>query len=144
MPHKDPEKRRAYMREWYARPENRKRVIAKVAARKHTDYAGTCVNCGGPTVGESKQRIPDYCSKPACASAQRKEDYWSGETQEYQRIRRAYQYGHITLREAHASVRRLARAPVRKLRPPIQREPRGHDPAVGESVSVRGAPSGAA
>jgi len=60
------------MREWYAREENRKRVIAKNAARKHNEYAGVCVNCGGPTVGRSKDDAPSYCAKPECASAQRR------------------------------------------------------------------------
>lgn len=72
MPRKDRESYRAYMREWYARPENRQRVIAKVAARKHNQYAGVCKNCGGPTVGISKGQAPEWCSKPECLSLQRK------------------------------------------------------------------------
>jgi hypothetical protein len=69
MPLKDREAQNAYQREWYAK--NRKRVIEKVAKRKHEQYAGVCVICGGPTVGVSKNDRPSYCSKPACASAQR-------------------------------------------------------------------------
>lgn len=69
MPYKDREKRLAYQRKWYA--EHRERVIAKVTARKHTAYAGVCRNCGGPTVGSSKNDIPEWCAKPQCASAQR-------------------------------------------------------------------------
>lgn len=72
MPFADPEQKRAYAREWYARPENRHRVIAAVAKRKHTAYAGVCRNCGGPTVGTSKRDIPEWCSKTECKSAQRK------------------------------------------------------------------------
>lgn len=71
MPLKDPEKRRAYMREWYARPENRQRTIAKVMRRKRTAYSGVCLNCGGPTVGQSPKNIPEWCGKPACRRAQR-------------------------------------------------------------------------
>src|SRR5262245_56807852 len=66
MPRKDREKRLAYQREWYARPENRQRTIQKVKERKHTMYAGVCVNCGDPTVGNSKGTASDYCSKPEC------------------------------------------------------------------------------
>jgi len=69
MPLKDREARLAYQREWYA--AHRERVIGKVARRKHTAYAGVCRNCGGPTVGNSKNHIPEWCSKPACASLQR-------------------------------------------------------------------------
>ena len=69
MPRKDREAQNAYQRAWYA--AHRERVIAKVAARKHTLYAGVCRNCGGPTVGSSKNDIPEWCSKPQCASAQR-------------------------------------------------------------------------
>lgn len=72
MPRKDLEERRAYMREWYARPENRPRVIAKVAARKRDQYAGVCRNCGGPTVGSSLNDIPEFCSKTECKSVQRR------------------------------------------------------------------------
>lgn len=71
MPRKDKEAYREYMREWYARPENRKRVIAKVAARKHDQYAGVCVNCGGPTVGTSKGKAPWWCSRTECRRTQR-------------------------------------------------------------------------
>ena len=71
MPIKDPDKRRAYARAWYARSDNRERTIAKVAKRKKTDYAGVCLNCGGPTVGQSKDQAPKYCGKPKCRSAQR-------------------------------------------------------------------------
>ena len=70
MPFKDYERKLAYQREWYAR--NRRRVIAAVAQRRRTAYAGVCRNCGGPTVGSSKNSIPEWCGKPACASAQRK------------------------------------------------------------------------
>lgn len=70
MPFKSREEKLAYQRRWYA--ANRKRVIARNTERKHTDYAGTCVVCGGPTVGQSKNDRPRFCAKPACASAQRK------------------------------------------------------------------------
>lgn len=70
MPYRDLEERRAYARTWYA--SHRERVIAQVALRKRTLYAGVCKVCGGPTVGSSKNKIPVYCKKPACASAQRK------------------------------------------------------------------------
>lgn len=70
MPLKDPEAKRAYQRAWYAK--NNKRVIAKVAHRKKTDYAGVCRNCGGPTVGTSKGKAPEYCAKRACKAAQRR------------------------------------------------------------------------
>ena len=73
MPRKNPEEKLAYAREWYARPENRKRVIAAVMKRKRTTYAGVCRNCGGPTVGQSKNNIPEWCGKPECRSAQRKQ-----------------------------------------------------------------------
>lgn len=70
MPYRDPEQRRAYARDWYA--AHRERVIAAVAHRKRTLYAGVCRVCGGPTVGSSKNKIPVYCKKPGCASTQRK------------------------------------------------------------------------
>lgn len=73
MPIKDPDRRRQYYREWYAKPENRQRTIDAVAQRKRTSYAGVCRNCGGPTVGSSKNKIPEWCGKPGCRSAQRKE-----------------------------------------------------------------------
>lgn len=72
MPFADPDRKREYAREWYARPGNRERTIEKVAKRKHTLYAGVCRNCGGPTVGSSKNNIPEWCGKPECRSAQRK------------------------------------------------------------------------
>lgn len=71
MPLKDPEKKRAYQREWYARPANKARTVAKVIERKHTAYAGVCEHCGGPTVGQSKNDRPRFCSKPECLSVQR-------------------------------------------------------------------------
>lgn len=67
MPYKDDEARRASNRRSYAR--NREKVIAKVAKRKRTDYAGTCQVCGGPTVGQSKNDIPTLCGKPECRSS---------------------------------------------------------------------------
>ena len=70
MPIKDREKRLAYQREWYA--AHRDQVIAEVKARKRRLYSGVCRNCGGPTVGNSKNSIPEWCAKPSCASAQRK------------------------------------------------------------------------
>lgn len=70
MPYKDKEKKLACQRRHYR--NHREEVIAKVAHRKHTDYAGVCVNCGGPTVGNSKNDVPRFCAKPACASAQRR------------------------------------------------------------------------
>lgn len=69
MPYKDREKQLAYQRAWYAK--NREKVIASVAARKHSLYAGVCLNCGGPTVGSSKNDVPVFCGKPGCASVQR-------------------------------------------------------------------------
>lgn len=73
MPLKDDEARRAYMREWYARPENRQRTIAKVKARKYGEYAGVCLVCGGPTVGNGPGKAPSYCGRnKECRSASRK------------------------------------------------------------------------
>ena len=72
MPFKDREEKLAYQRAWYAK--NREKVIAKVAERKRTLYAGVCRNCGGPTMGSTKNKIPEWCSKPACRAAQR--DPW--------------------------------------------------------------------
>jgi hypothetical protein len=68
MPHKEHDAKLAWQREWYAR--NKKRVIAKVSVRKHTLYAGVCLNCGAPTVGVSKGNTPSYCRKPECRRAQ--------------------------------------------------------------------------
>jgi hypothetical protein len=70
MPLKDYEKKLAYQRAWYR--NHREIVIAKVAERKRTLYGGVCRNCGGPTVGESKKQIREWCSKPECRSAQMK------------------------------------------------------------------------
>ena len=70
MPLKDRDAKNAYQRAWYAK--NAERVKAKTALRKHTDYAGVCRNCGGPTVGYGPDYAPEWCSKPACASAQRR------------------------------------------------------------------------
>lgn len=70
MPFSNPDDKNRAAREWYAR--NRALVIARVAHRKRTMYAGECVNCGGPTVGQSPKEIPEFCGKPACRSAQRK------------------------------------------------------------------------
>lgn len=72
MPSKDPEIKRATARRSYAR--NREKVIAAVAHRKKTAYAGVCRNCGGPTMGESKNQIREWCHKPECRSAQYKAD----------------------------------------------------------------------
>jgi hypothetical protein len=69
MPLKDREARLAYQRAWYAAHADR--VKKKVSDRKHALYSGVCRNCGGPTVGNSKNDIPEWCSKPACASLQR-------------------------------------------------------------------------
>lgn len=69
MPRKDPEAKRAYQREWYARPGNRERTIAKTTARKHNEYAGVCEICGGPTVGvKGPGSAAKYCGSPACRS----------------------------------------------------------------------------
>ena len=76
MPYKNREDKLRYQREWYAR--HRERVIAKVAERKHTTYAGVCRNCGGPTVGQSPNDRPEYCSKPECASVQRRGRFFGG------------------------------------------------------------------
>ena len=67
MPRKDPVERLAYQRQWYA--ANSARVIAKVAKRKRTLYAGICKNCGGPTTGQSKNKASRYCAKPECKRA---------------------------------------------------------------------------
>jgi len=69
MPRKNREERLAYQRAWYA--AHAERVKASVAHRKRTLYAGTCRNCGGPTVGNTKGKAPEWCAKPACARAQR-------------------------------------------------------------------------
>jgi len=70
MPRKDREAKLAYQREWYA--IHREQVIAKVALRKRTLYGGVCRNCGGPTQGPTKGKAAEWCSKPECASAQRR------------------------------------------------------------------------
>lgn len=77
MPRKDREGRLAYQREWYAK--HRKRVIAKVNKRKWTLYGGTCKNCGGPTMGNTKGETAEYCSSAGCVSAQRKALWEQGE-----------------------------------------------------------------
>ena len=69
MPRKDKEGKLAYQREWYAK--HSKRVIDKVAAYKKRELRGVCRNCGGPTVGMQKNRIPEWCAKPECASVHR-------------------------------------------------------------------------
>jgi|SRR5262245_22536302 len=70
MPRKNREERYAYQRAWYAK--NSKKVVAKVRAHKKKQYRGVCVICGGPTQGMDYGSIPIYCSKPSCASAQRR------------------------------------------------------------------------
>jgi len=74
MPRKDPEKRAEYQKKagrlWYLR--NRELTIARAKEFKRTHYIGTCVNCGGPTVGSSPSNIPKWCSQKECASLQRK------------------------------------------------------------------------
>lgn len=94
MPIKDRTKKLKYQRDWYAR--HRHRVVADVARRKHTAYAGVCQNCGGPTVGESKGKAPVWCAKPACASAQRKAQWTpEGVHKEYQRLMAGWSDGTI-------------------------------------------------
>lgn len=66
MPYKSKEARLAAQREHYRR--HREQVIAKVKERKHTKYAGVCKYCGAPTVGSSKNNIPEFCAKPECRS----------------------------------------------------------------------------
>lgn len=83
MPFKDRETKLAYQRAWYA--AHRERVIAKVAERKRTLYAGVCRHCGGPTVGSSKNKAPEWCSKQECAAAQR--DPWKALLREKQESR---------------------------------------------------------
>lgn len=68
MPLKDPDKKREYQRGFYAR--NREKTIEAVRRRKQEVYVGVCLNCGGPTHGDRPKRIPDYCAKPVCRSAQ--------------------------------------------------------------------------
>lgn len=70
MPYRDVEAKRAAQRRSYAR--HAAEVKAKVRWRKWNVYGGTCRNCGGPTIGESKGRAAEFCSAPACASAQRR------------------------------------------------------------------------
>jgi len=70
MPFRDYERKLAYQRQWYA--AHRTETIAKIKHRQRTEYAGVCRNCGGPTVGQSKHDRPEWCAKPACASAQRR------------------------------------------------------------------------
>ena len=72
MPYKDYQAKLASQRRHYA--SHREQVIANVARRKRTAYAGVCLNCGGPTMGSSKNDIPEWCAKPDCARAQRKVD----------------------------------------------------------------------
>lgn len=74
MPTKDPEKRREQARRWYA--AHREQVIAEVAERKRRLYSGVCRNCGGPTVGATKKKIPEWCNKPECASMHRRVLHW--------------------------------------------------------------------
>jgi len=69
MAYKNREDQRAASRRHYA--AHREQVIAKVAERRHTAYAGVCRNCGGPTVGQAKNSIPEWCAKSACAAEQR-------------------------------------------------------------------------
>lgn len=71
MPAKDREKRLAYQRAWYNRPENRARTIERTKDYRRTSYAGVCVNCGDATHGDRPSKVPGWCSKPDCASAQR-------------------------------------------------------------------------
>lgn len=68
MPYKNYQKALAAQRRWYA--ANNEKVIASVKARKHTLYAGVCRNCGGPTSGGTKKKIPEFCAKPECHAAQ--------------------------------------------------------------------------
>jgi hypothetical protein len=68
MPYKHYEDKLAAQRRWYA--AHREQVIASVAARKRSLYAGTCRSCGGPTVGNSKLQVPEWCGKPECRRAQ--------------------------------------------------------------------------
>ena len=70
MPRKDKDARLAYQREWYAR--NQQTVMRWHRRYRREKCVGVCVNCGGPTHGDSPNRVPRYCSKPACASAQRR------------------------------------------------------------------------
>lgn len=67
MPYKDKAKKLASQRKHYR--NHRKQVIEAVAYRKHTMYAGECRNCGGPTVGQTKQHRPEWCSKTECRKA---------------------------------------------------------------------------
>lgn len=69
MPLKDKEEKLAYQRRWYA--AHRERVIAKVRKRRRAHYTGVCRNCGRKTFGDRPKKIPEYCHRPACASAQR-------------------------------------------------------------------------
>lgn len=70
MPFVDYEEKLAYQRRWYA--EHREQVIEKVRRRRRKYYVGVCANCGGKTYGDRPKKIPEYCGKPKCASAQRK------------------------------------------------------------------------
>ena len=71
LPYKDLEKAREAGRRHYQR--HREEEIARIAEMKRTKYAGTCVNCGGPTLGPNGPgSAPDYCGKPECRSEQRK------------------------------------------------------------------------
>jgi len=72
MPHKNLEEKRAYARAWYA--AHRDRVMAAHRKYRLEHCVGTCVNCGGPTYGDRPKRVPSFCAKPECASAQRKAD----------------------------------------------------------------------
>jgi hypothetical protein len=74
MPYRNKEDKLAAQRRWYA--ANREKVIAKVAERKRTLYAGVCRNCGGPTMGSTKNNIPEWCGKPQCRSMQLRVRYW--------------------------------------------------------------------
>jgi hypothetical protein len=71
VPLKDSQAKNAYQRKWYA--AHRERVIAKVAKRKRESYAGVCLNCGGPTIGQSPGKAARYCKKTECRKEQWKE-----------------------------------------------------------------------
>lgn len=70
MPFVDYETKLAYQRRWYA--AHRERVIEKVRRRRRKNYVGVCRNCGKKTYGDRPKKIPEYCARPGCASAQRR------------------------------------------------------------------------
>lgn len=66
MPHRDPEDRRRWRREYEAR--NRAQIAARQRAKRAADYAGSCGICGAPTDGSGGPgKAQTYCKHHAPA-----------------------------------------------------------------------------